>query len=110
MVERGHLPPPEPGAPGIFALGDPSRIRELVTSAGFGEPRIEEVAIEWGYDDPDVHWDKTLALAAPIADAFASLSEEARDEVQGTVRDRVSERLADDAKSLDGVALTVVAE
>ncbi len=34
------------------------------------KPQIDEVAIEWGYADPDVHWEKTLALAAPIADAF----------------------------------------
>ena len=39
LMERGHLPPPEPGAPGIFALADPDRIRELVTGAGFGEPQ-----------------------------------------------------------------------
>src|SRR3954451_1565400 len=38
MVQRGHMPPPEPGAPGIFALGDPARVGELVTGAGFGEP------------------------------------------------------------------------
>src|SRR4051812_19921792 len=29
LVQRGHMPPPEPGAPGIFALGDPDRIRDL---------------------------------------------------------------------------------
>ena len=27
LVEHGHLPPPEPGAPGIFAMGDPSGSR-----------------------------------------------------------------------------------
>jgi len=26
LVERGHLPPPVTGTPGIFAMGDPSRI------------------------------------------------------------------------------------
>ena len=38
LVQRGHMPPPEPGAPGMFALGDSDRIRELVTGAGFGDP------------------------------------------------------------------------
>ena len=110
MVERGHLPLPEPGAPGIFALGDPHRIRELVTGAGFGEPQIEEVRIEWGYTDPDEHWQKTLALAAPIADAFDSLSEEGQDDVRAAVHGRVEERLAEDAAGLDGIALAVLAE
>src|SRR5215211_8965963 len=37
LIQRGHMPPPEPGAPGIFSMADPGRIRELVTAAGFGE-------------------------------------------------------------------------
>jgi len=110
MVEQGHLPAPEPGAPGIFALGDPDRIRELVTGAGFGDPQIEEVAVAWGYTDPDDHWQKTLALAAPISDAFGSLPPEGQDEVRSTVAERVSERLAQDEAGLDGVALAVLAE
>src|SRR5215204_2853691 len=31
LVQRGHMPPPEPGAPGIFAMGDRDRVVELVT-------------------------------------------------------------------------------
>ena len=31
LVQRGHVPPTEPGAPGAFALGMPERIRELVS-------------------------------------------------------------------------------
>jgi SAM-dependent methyltransferase len=110
MIELGHLPPPEPGAPGIFAMADPDRIRELVTGAGFGEPQVEEVTIQWGYSDPDVHWEKTLALAVPIAEAFGSLSAEGQAAVRGTVRKRVTERLAEGSPALDGVAFAVLAE
>ena len=49
VVQRGHMPPPEPGAPGIFAMGDPDRIGELVMQAGFGEPELEEIAFEFRY-------------------------------------------------------------
>ena len=49
LVQLGHVPPPEPGAPGIFALGEPARISELVTGAGFGEPEREEIAFEFRY-------------------------------------------------------------
>jgi SAM-dependent methyltransferase len=110
LVELGHLPPPEPGAPGIFAMGDPDRIRELVTGAGFGEPDIEEVPIRWGYTDPAEHWEKTLALAAPIADAYNAVDEAEQERVQSTVMERTGERLAADESSLDGVALAVLAE
>lgn len=110
LVEKGVLPPPEPGSPGIFAMGNTDRIVELVTGAGFGEPRIEEVAIEWNYADPDEHWAKTLALAAPISDAYSSLDQAEQDQVREAVRERVSERLSADSGGLDGVALAVLAE
>src|SRR4029450_13265076 len=41
LVERGHMPPPEAGAPGLFALAD--RLSQLLAQAGFSEPRFEEV-------------------------------------------------------------------
>jgi SAM-dependent methyltransferase len=110
LVELGHLPPPEPGAPGIFAMGDPNRIRELVTGAGFGEPRIEEVAIHWGFADSDEHWQKTLALAAPIAEAFGKLDAGEQERVRGLVMERTAERLSGDDAGLDGVALAILAE
>src|SRR2546423_179057 len=34
LVQRGHMPPPEPGAPGMFALGDRDGLMEVVTGAG----------------------------------------------------------------------------
>ena len=43
LAQRGHMPPPEPGAPGMFALADADRIRELVIGAGFADPDIEQL-------------------------------------------------------------------
>jgi hypothetical protein len=110
LVELGHLPPPEPGDPGIFAMGDPNRIKELVGGAGFVEPRIEEVAVHWGYSDPEVHWQKTLALAAPIADAYGKLDSAEQERARSLVRERAAERLSEDGAGLDGVAFAVLAE
>jgi ubiquinone/menaquinone biosynthesis C-methylase UbiE len=93
MVELGHMPVPEPGAPGIFAMADPQRINELVVGAGFGEPRVEQVEIDWEYSSPDEHWEKTLKLSAPIAEAYGSLEPAAQDEVREKVAQRISERL-----------------
>ena len=70
LVARGALTPPEPGGPGIFALGDQDRIRELVTGAGFGDPKIEEVPFSFTYDDFDFYWRAVNELAGPIAAAI----------------------------------------
>jgi ubiquinone/menaquinone biosynthesis C-methylase UbiE len=110
LIERGHMPPPEPGAPGIFGMADPDRIRELVTGAGFGEPSIEQVAVEWRYADSAEHWQKTMSLAAPIAEAVAALASDERDRVRAAVGERIEELLGDDGSGADGLTHVVVAE
>lgn len=97
LVERGHLPPPEPEAPGIFAMGNPERIRTLVTGAGFAEPEIEEVEIAWPYADADEHWSFTRKLAGPLADAIDQLDEDEREAVRADVRSRIEPLIAEGA-------------
>ncbi|MFI5122890.1 MAG: class I SAM-dependent methyltransferase [Vicinamibacteria bacterium] len=89
LVQRGHMPPPEPGAPGIFALGEADRIRELVTGAGFGEPEVEELTFEWRYSADDL-WETLTRLAGPLAKV---LNELPADELAAT-RGAIEESLA----------------
>ena len=109
LVAHGKMPPPEPGNPGIFALGDPDRIRELVTGAGFGDPRIEQVEIEWPYDSTDIHWEKTLKLAAPIAAAVAELDDDEREEVRTQIAEAMNEHAFSDGPAT-GLVHVVIAE
>jgi SAM-dependent methyltransferase len=96
MVELGHMPPPEPGAPSMFAMADPHRIEELVTGAGFRAPEIEQVEVDWGYTDPEDLWDRTLKLAGPLSDAYGSLEPAAQEEVRERALARISEQLESD--------------
>lgn len=89
LVQRGHMPPPEPGAPGIFAMGVVDRIVELVTGAGFGEPRLEELTFEWRYAADDL-WDTLTRLAGPLAAVINGLP----DEEQRATRTAIEESLA----------------
>ncbi len=90
LIERGHMPPPQPGTPGIFAMADPERVRALVGEAGFGEPELEEIAFEFRYADADDLWDTLVRLAGPLARALKSLPAE---ELQAT-RAAIEEGLA----------------
>jgi ubiquinone/menaquinone biosynthesis C-methylase UbiE len=109
MVELGHAPRPEPGAPGPFAMGEPDRIRELVRGAGFGDPEIEEVPVPWGYADADDHWRRVTTLSATMGERLAELSEQDREQVREVVRERVEARFAQGPDGMDGVALVVTA-
>jgi SAM-dependent methyltransferase len=72
LVGRGHMPPPDPEAPGIFALGDRDRLETMVTGAGFEAPVIEELTFEWRYDG-DRLWQTLTQLAGPIARVLKEL-------------------------------------
>jgi SAM-dependent methyltransferase len=91
LVSRGHLPPPEPGTPSIFALGDPALIEELVSGAGFSECTIDQVSFTWEYEDADFHWDMTMKLAAPLAEAVRQLDDEERESVRLSVREKIED-------------------
>jgi SAM-dependent methyltransferase len=96
LVERGHMPPPEPGAPGIFAMGEPERVRELVTGAGFAEPEIEEIAFEFHYPDADDVWDAMVRLAGPLAQAVSELTPQERDATRAAVVESMEPFRSDD--------------
>jgi ubiquinone/menaquinone biosynthesis C-methylase UbiE len=89
IVQRGHMPAPVPGAPGIFALGEPGRIRELVTGAGFAEPELEEIAFEWRYADFDDLWGAVAGLSP-----FGSTFDELPDDEQEATRAAVMQSMA----------------
>jgi SAM-dependent methyltransferase len=89
MVSRGHVPPPEPGAPGMFAMGDPARITELVLGAGFAEPEIEQFEFTWEYDGADGHWALVTELSAPLSAALGELSDDERESVRLAVREKI---------------------
>jgi ubiquinone/menaquinone biosynthesis C-methylase UbiE len=80
LESQGHIPPPEPGAPGAFAMADPERIRELVVRAGFAEPEVEEVSFRWSFAEQEAYWrylTQTSTSAAPVLRSLPSTAQEA---------------------------------
>jgi SAM-dependent methyltransferase len=84
LVQRGHMPAPVPGAPGIFALGEPGRIRELAGGAGFAEPELEEIAFEIRYANSEDVWDALVHLS-PLGRTLDELSEDEREATRAAV-------------------------
>lgn len=78
LVQRGHIPPPDPTGPGMFAMGRPERIRELVTGAGFADPEIEEIAFVYRYTDDDDLWDALVSLAGSLARVIKAVPDDER--------------------------------
>jgi ubiquinone/menaquinone biosynthesis C-methylase UbiE len=100
LQERGHLPPPEVGAPGILSLADTVRLRQLFAEAGFSELQIEEIAITWRFADADDYWEFLTTAAGAIAMVLGQLDGDER----GRVREQIGERVRS-FDSVGGIAL-----
>ena len=87
---QGHIPPPEPEAPGAFAMADPERTQELVVRAGFAEPEIEEVSFRFSFVDQEAFWrylNETSASASPVLRSLPPAAQEAiREQVHEAAR------------------------
>jgi SAM-dependent methyltransferase len=78
LVAGGHMSPPAPGSPGIFALSDPARIRALLDAAGFASPEIAEMPLEWRFPSLDAYWSFLTEMAGAISPVLRALTAEAR--------------------------------
>ncbi|MGH3072909.1 MAG: class I SAM-dependent methyltransferase [Gaiellaceae bacterium] len=109
LLERGHIPPPEPGAPGIFALASEELLRSLVEGAGFTSLRTEEVAVSFGFSSIDeyMRWARTTAGA--LAMVLRSLPEEEVAVLSGMLEEAFRPFASDAGYEFPGVALCTVA-
>ena len=109
LVERGHIPAPEPGAPGIFSMADPGRVRALVTGAGFADPEIEFVEMAWTFDDFEGYWEFLVRLAGGLAVTINALPPEEQNAVRLEVHERLTAARGAEGFRLAGVTLNAVA-
>lgn len=71
-----EIPTPPPGATGMFAFGDPERLRATIAAAGFRDVRVEEVEIPViDFATGAEYFSFTFDLAGPLAALFAQLDQ-----------------------------------
>jgi SAM-dependent methyltransferase len=108
LVELGFMPPPAPGAPGICALGDPARISELVTEAGFQPPEIEPVEFTWRFTDFEDYWSFLQRIAGAIAMVINALPDEQQGAARAQIEEAIGAYRSEAGYELVGVCLNVV--
>jgi SAM-dependent methyltransferase len=110
MLEHFGTPPPDPEAPGMFALASHDRTRSLVEGGGLNVDRIEEVELTWTFDDFDTYWRFILTLAGGCAVALKAVSEEDRAAIRDLTEQLLADLRADDGSySLPGVTQVTLA-
>jgi SAM-dependent methyltransferase len=88
------LPPLPPDAPGPFALGDPERVRTVLTAAGFAEPELTGVRRTMIYG-PDLATAEVMATSV-ITPLLDELGEAGRDRARAALRRTLQEHLGPD--------------
>ena len=69
-----EVPTPPEGAPGIFALANPDRLRNIFSEAGFRDVAIEQVTIPMADFATGAEYDVFIReLAGPVASLFVQL-------------------------------------
>jgi SAM-dependent methyltransferase len=109
LQEHGHMPPPQAGAPGIFALADPERLRGLFAQAGFSEPQIDEVQFTWRFDDADDYWDFLTGSAGALAVVIERLEQDERARVRHEIAELAAPFADGDGIGLPALSLVVSA-
>lgn len=69
-----EIPDPPPGAPGIFALASPDRLRAIFADAGFHDVIIEQVKLGMADFDTGAEYDEFIrGIAGPVTSLYAQL-------------------------------------
>ncbi len=110
LVDLGHASPPDPGAPGPFALSAPGRLEAMLAEAGFVETVVEAVAVDRFYDDFEGFLDETLDLSFNFGAAWARLSDDQQAELMRELESRAAPYTAPDGSMrLPGRSLVALA-
>jgi ubiquinone/menaquinone biosynthesis C-methylase UbiE len=110
LVERGHLPPPEPGAASPFALASEEQTRELLEGAGFTAVRTEEVPVRFTFRDIDDYKTYSTDTGGSAALVLRGLPEEELEALKTRLGAAFARFAGAAGYELPGVALCAVAE
>ncbi len=77
LVELGITSPPDPDAPGMFALADPDQLYELLGDAGFLEVVVASIELPRTAASVSAYVEEMLDLSAAFAEAWEGCSEAA---------------------------------
>jgi ubiquinone/menaquinone biosynthesis C-methylase UbiE len=109
LLEQTGAEPPDPLAPGIFAMADEQRTRELVGAAGLTPERVETVEMEWRFDSPAEYWHYLIDLKGALAMLVRALPNAEQQRLSDEVTRRLEPYAEGGGYRLPGLCLNVLA-
>ncbi len=110
MVTLGYAEPPDPEAPGMFALAGDGRLTELLQDAGFQDVVVKPVALERNYDAVDRYIEETIDMSPIFSATYRELSPAEQARAVATITAEAQPYVADDGSvTLPGSSLVASA-
>jgi ubiquinone/menaquinone biosynthesis C-methylase UbiE len=109
FVRHGLVPPPEPGAPGMFTLARDARILELLSDAGFDARLIEEIPVRFVHADVEEYVEQARETGGIFARAWEAASARDREEMSGELDEAFAPYRVEGRLELPGLAVAVSA-
>jgi ubiquinone/menaquinone biosynthesis C-methylase UbiE len=110
LIQLGHIEPPDPTAPGMFALADRERLHGLLEHAGFTDVVVDAVDVTRARGGLDEYFGETSDLNPVFLELREQLSEEQWAEIKAKVAENLAQFTADDGTlRLPGSSLVAAA-
>jgi len=104
-----ELPPPPPGAPGMFRCAKPGLMKEVFDKAGFRNINEKEVASKLNSGTTDQYWEMMTEIGAPIVAALSKADDTMRQKIKKEVFELVSQHYPGEV-AIDAAAVVISAE
>lgn len=111
VVNRNmELPPPPPGAPGMFRCAQPGLIKSIFEKAGLKNVTETPVASKLKSGTTDNYWQMMTEIAAPFVAAMSKADEPTRQKIKTEVFEAINQRFPDGKVFIDCAAIVVAGE
>jgi ubiquinone/menaquinone biosynthesis C-methylase UbiE len=98
-------PVPPPGLPQPFSLDDADRFHTILTDAGLDDVEVATAPSPYKAASVEEWWNRTLALAGPLANVVATLPPEAKEELRARAEEAIGEYVSADGLNVPGETL-----
>jgi SAM-dependent methyltransferase len=109
LLELTGAEPPDPLAPGIFAMASEERTRDLLIDAGLEPQRVEAVEMAWSFESLADYWHYLTDVKGAIAMVVRSLPEADQAALSTEIGRRLEPYADAEGYRLPGMCLNVLA-
>jgi SAM-dependent methyltransferase len=109
LLELTGAEPPDPFAPGIFAMANEERTRNLLIDAGLEPQRVETVEMAWSFESLADYWHYLTDVKGAIAIVVRSLPEADQAALSTEIERRLRPYADGEGFRLPGMCLNVLA-